>query len=192
VVVDVQGVGYELFVPLSTFAALPDLGKTVALHVHTAVREDAIQLYGFASGLERRVFELLLRASRVGPRMAQGILSGISASALLEAIQVGDVHRLKRVPGVGLKTAERIVVELRDRAAEVAAGERAGAFPPSAAAPSQLASARDEALSALVNLGYPRPHAEQVVDDALADAGRESESPDLAALIRAALRRLAT
>jgi Holliday junction DNA helicase RuvA len=105
VVVDVHGVGYELLVPLSTFTALPDEGKTVALRVHTAVREDAIQLFGFATALERAAFELLLKASRVGPRLAQNVLSGIAADVLLDAIRRGDVAALRGVPGVGTKTA---------------------------------------------------------------------------------------
>ncbi|MCZ6463288.1 MAG: Holliday junction branch migration protein RuvA [Proteobacteria bacterium] len=185
VVVDVHGVGYELLIPLSTFAALPDEGKTVALHVHTHVREDAIQLFGFATSAERATFELLLKASRVGPRLAQNILSGIAADVLVAAIQRGDVSSLRSVPGVGKKTAERIVVELRDRADEVAA--RTGAVAPGtgAGAAREIAA---QAISALQNLGYPRSQAERVVEAATAEVGEEVS---LEVLIREALRRLA-
>lgn len=183
VVVDVHGVGYELLVPLSTFAALPDEGKTVALRVHTAVREDAIQLFGFATALERAAFELLLKASRVGPRLAQNVLSGIAADVLLDAIRRGDVAALRGVPGVGTKTAERIVVELKDRAAEVSG--LAASVGSSAAAAQEPAG---QALSALLNLGYARAQAERVVEAAAAEVGPEAS---LEALIREALRRLA-
>ncbi|MCZ6785019.1 MAG: Holliday junction branch migration protein RuvA [Proteobacteria bacterium] len=185
VVVDVHGVGYELLIPLSTFAALPDEGKTVALHVHTHVREDAIQLFGFATSAERATFELLLKASRVGPRLAQNILSGIAADVLVAAIQRGDVSSLRSVPGVGKKTAERIVVELRDRADEVAARTGAVASGTGAGAAREIAA---QAISALQNLGYPRSQAERVVEAATAEVGEEVS---LEVLIREALRRLA-
>ena len=185
VVVDVHGVGYELLIPLSTFAALPDEGKTVALHVHTHVREDAIQLFGFATPAERATFELLLKASRVGPRLAQNILSGIAADVLVAAIQRGDVSSLRSVPGVGKKTAERIVVELRDRADEVAARTGAVASGTGAGAAREIAA---QAVSALQNLGYPRSQAERVVEAATAEVGEEVS---LEVLIREALRRLA-
>jgi Holliday junction DNA helicase RuvA len=127
VVIDVGGVGYEALIPLSTFARLPDEGKTVALRIHTHVREDALQLFGFATELERAAFVLLLHASRVGPKLAQTVLSGIEASALVRAIERGDVATLRSVPGVGAKLAERIIVELRDRVAELADASRDGA-----------------------------------------------------------------
>ena len=110
VIVDVNGVGYELHISLSTFAALPEVGKTVALHVHTVAREDALLLYGFATRFEKAVFELLLRANRVGPKLAQTILSGIAPERLVAALKAGEVTALKSVPGVGAKTAERMVV----------------------------------------------------------------------------------
>jgi Holliday junction DNA helicase RuvA len=185
VVIDVHGVGYELWIPLTTYAELPDEGKDVSLHVHTAVREDAIQLFGFASVAERDAFELLLRASRVGPRLAQTILSGISASDLVGAIVAGDHRALRRVPGVGPKMAERIPVELRERAAELAS--RAGPRDAAGRAAPIAGSATSEAVSALVNLGYPRNRAEQVIDGAVAAAGDEAS---LESLIREALRRL--
>jgi Holliday junction DNA helicase RuvA len=186
VVVDVRGVGYELFVPLSTFAALPDEGKTVSLHVHTVVREDALHLYGFATPPERAAFELLLKASRVGPRLAQGILSGIAPGALVAAIGSGDVKALRGVPGIGPKMAERIVVELRDRVEDWAelAPLGPGGVPAAEGGAGEPAS---EALSALLNLGYPRAKAEKVIDQVAECTGPDVPVEDW---IRAALRRL--
>jgi len=187
IVLDVQGVGYELLVPLSTFETLPDLGKTVSLLVHTAVREDAIQLFGFASSLEKELFHLLLKANRVGPKLAQSILSGMEPARLLRLLREADAKGLRKAPGVGPKLAERIGVELRDDAEKLAGrlattGSEAGPEPLLAIEPGE------ELLSALVNLGYPRNQAERVVDSALAEAPAESS---LEELIRVALRRLA-
>jgi Holliday junction DNA helicase RuvA len=187
VVLDVQGVGYELQVPLSTFEALPAAGKTVALLVHTAVREDAIQLFGFATTLEKELFHLLLRASRVGPKLAQSVLSGMEPDRLLRVLREADAKGLQKAPGVGPKLAERIAVELRDDAEKLAA--RLGAALPGAEPRTPWAGdAGEELLSALVNLGYPRARAERVVEAALASAPEEAS---LEALIRIALRRLA-
>jgi len=187
IVLDVQGVGYELLVPLSTFETLPDLGKTVSLLVHTAVREDAIQLYGFASSLEKELFHLLLKANRVGPKLAQSILSGMEPARLLRLLREADAKGLRKAPGVGPKLAERIGIELRDDAEKLAGrlgstGSQDGPEVLSAIEPGE------ELLSALVNLGYPRSQAERVVDAALAEAPPESS---LEELIRVALRRLA-
>ena len=187
IVLDVQGVGYELLVPLSTFETLPDLGKTVSLLVHTAVREDAIQLFGFASSLEKELFHLLLRASRVGPKLAQSILSGMEPTRLLQTLRDADAKGLRKAPGVGPKLAERIAVELRDEA-EKLGGRLGTAGPPVGSAPLPAVAPDEELLSALVNLGYPRSQAERVVDAALAEAPPDS---GLEALIRLALRRLA-
>jgi Holliday junction DNA helicase RuvA len=185
VVVATGGVGYELFVSLSTHAALPDEGKTVSLRVHTHVREDAIQLFGFHTDLERALFELLLRVSGVGPKLAQAVLSGIAPAELAGALGRGDAGALCRVPGVGSKTAQRLVVELRDRVAGlVAAAETAAASKEAAAPDARL----DEVVSALVNLGTARARAERVACEVLERA--EAEAP-LEALIRAALQRLA-
>lgn len=182
VVLDVGGVGYELSVSLSTFAELPDEGKTIALFVHTHVREDILALYGFATRNERDAFHLLLRANRVGPRLAQTVLSGIAPAALVAAIGEGNVKALRGVPGIGPKMAERMLVELRDPAAEFA-WEFAEGQEPSAPEPV------DEAVSALVNLGYPRAQAERT----LALAGEEvGEGASIEDLIRAALRSLAS
>jgi len=187
IVLDVRGVGYELLVPLSTFESLPDLGKTVSLLVHTAVREDAIQLFGFATSLEKELFLLLLKANRVGPKLAQSILSGMQPRQLLRLLREADAKGLRRAPGVGPKMAERIAVELRDEAEKLA-----GRLGPDAATRSPTRFDRvapdEELLSALVNLGYPRSQAERVVESALAEA--ESEA-GLEELIRLALRHLA-
>lgn len=187
IVLDVQGVGYELLVPLSTFETLPELGKAVSLLVHTAVREDAIQLFGFASSLEKELFHLLLKANRVGPKLAQSILSGMEPARLLRLLREADAKGLQKAPGVGPKLAERIGVELRDDAEKLAgrlgdSGSHGGAEPLSTIEPGE------ELLSALVNLGYPRSQAERVVGAALAESPPESS---LEELIRVALRRLA-
>ncbi len=187
IVLDVQGVGYELFVPLSTFETLPDIGKTVSLLVHTAVREDAIVLFGFASSLEKELFHLLLRASRVGPKLAQSILSGMEPARLLRLLREADAKGLRKAPGVGPKLAERIAVELRDDAEKLAG--RLGTKDAERDSGSLSAiEPGEELLSALVNLGYPRNQAERMVDAALVEASPESS---LEELIRVALRRLA-
>ncbi len=187
VIIDVGGVGYAVLIPLSTFSELPDEGKTVVLHVHTHASEGAIQLFGFASRAELVAFELLLRASRVGPRLALTVLSGITPAALLDAIRGGRIATLRAVPGVGTKLAERILLELRDRVDELAlaVAGAAGAGAPRAASDE---AARELTLSALVNLGYPRTQAERVVEEALADAGATAT---LETLVRASLKRLA-
>jgi Holliday junction DNA helicase RuvA len=187
VVVDVAGVGYELAIPLSTFAALPDEGKVVALRVHTHVREDALLLYGFARALEREAFELLLHANRVGPKLALTALSGLDAEELVRAIQEGDVGVLQAVPGIGRRMAERIVVELRERAGELAAraatGEGARAARPGSAEEALV----EQVLSALENLGVAKAQAERAARQALDELGAGAP---VEALIRAALRGL--
>ncbi len=189
VVIDVAGVGYEVLIPLSTFAELPDEGKSVALHIHTHVRESAIQLFGFHTRAERIAFELLLRASRVGPKLAQTILSGISPAELLEAIRASNVAVLRAAPGVGSKVAERILVELRDRAQELEvavapAAKEGGPDAPSAA----TRHMRDQTLSALVNLGYPKAQAERAVETTEAELDPDAT---LERWVRVSLRRLA-
>ncbi|MBW2240838.1 MAG: Holliday junction branch migration protein RuvA [Deltaproteobacteria bacterium] len=185
VVIDVAGVGYELLVPLSTFAALPDEGKTVALRVHTHVRQEAFVLYGFATAQEKAVFELLLHASRVGPKLAQTILSGVESGELIEAIRSGQVVVLRSAPGVGAKMAERIVVELRDRAAEL---EIEHASPRRPRVEPLETGARQQLVSALVNLQTPKAKAERVADEVV---GNQGEDAPIEELVRSALRRLA-
>jgi Holliday junction DNA helicase RuvA len=188
VLIDVGGVGYEVLVPLSTFADLPDEGKVVSLRIHTHVREDAFVLFGFRSAREREVFELLLLASRVGPKLALTVLSGIDAKDLVTAIRDGEAAVLQSVPGIGRRMAERIVVELRDRVAELAAAHDGASADrePRPEVPSE--GALDEILSALSNLGVSRAQAERSARSALAELGPEAP---IEGLIRTALRGLA-
>ena len=188
VIVDVGGVGYAVQIPLSTFTELPDEGKQVALHVHTHASEGAIQLFGFATRAELVAFELLLRASRVGPRLAQTILSGITPEALLDAIRGAKIASLRAVPGIGSKLAERILLELRDRIEELALAVEGAAPPGQGKRSADDSGARDQTLSALINLGYPRAQAERVVEEAASEAG---DTATLEGLVRASLKRLA-
>jgi Holliday junction DNA helicase RuvA len=179
VLVDVGGVGYFVHVPLSTYAALTELHTEVTLLIHTHVREDAFSLYGFLSAREKHLFELLLSASGVGPSLALKILSGMSVEELVPAIRGGDLGRLTRIPGVGRKTAERMVVELKDKLEAIAMeAER-----PMAASPAGIEA---DVLSALVNLGYDARTAEGVV----AEAKREAGAGNFEKLLRAALQTL--
>ena len=187
-VVDVGGVGYEVLVSLYTFAALPDESKIVSLRIHTHVRDDAIQLFGFHTDLERALFEQLIRTSGVGPKLAQAVLSGMAPRDLVAALGREDLAALVAIPGVGTKTAQRILVDLRDRVASLVAAHDLAPEPASEAAPGD--EERLEAVaSALVNLGTPRARAERVAREAL-DAP-EAEGAQLEAIVRAALRRLA-
>lgn len=177
VVLDVHGVGYEVRVPLSTFFDLPDEGKTVRLHIHTHVREDALQLFGFGSETERALFRLLIATSGVGPKLALSILSGLPAANLVAALRAGDLAALTRIPGVGRKTAERIVLDLREKVLGFEVETRSARTP----APDAAAAAE----SALTNLGYPRPHAERAVRRALESS---ADGASLETLIKEALR----
>jgi Holliday junction DNA helicase RuvA len=179
-IVDVGGVGYDVAVPLSTFYGLGEPGGEVVLRIHTHVREDALSLFGFASRLEQELFEKLIGISGIGPKVALAVLSGIEPRDLVNAIHQSDLARLTAIPGVGRKTAERMVVELKDRLpkAEPVAAPDAGA-----PAPSVL---RDDLLSALMNLGYHRPLAEKAVDAAL-----KSSAGGFEQTLRQALRELA-
>jgi Holliday junction DNA helicase RuvA len=161
-IVDVHGVGYEVFVPLSTFYDLGDPGSDVNLRVHTHVREDQLSLYGFGTALEQELFERMIGVSGIGPRLALSVLSGIDPQDLVRAVELGDVARLTAIPGVGKKTSERIVLELRDRL------PKARVAVPGVATPQSL---RDDVLSALGNLGYHRPLAERAVEAALQAIG---------------------
>ncbi len=167
VVVDVGGVGYDVAVPLSTFYGLAEPGGPVALRVHTHVREDALALFGFATALELDLFERLIGISGIGPKLALAVLSGIEPSELIGAIERGDLARLTAIPGVGKKTAERIVLELKDRLPK-------GHVAVAAAGAPEAPALRDDLLSALMNLGYHRPLAERAVDAALQGVGRDA------------------
>jgi holliday junction DNA helicase RuvA len=161
VVVDVNGVGYEVFVPLTTFSALPDRGSEVSIDIHTHVREDLIALYGFSSRRERMIFEKLMTISGIGPKLAVTILSGGSVEDLVTAIKRGDLGRLTAIQGVGKKTAERIVVELKDKFQDFAAG------------PAKT-DVEIDVLSALENLGYHRALAESAMRRAM-DGDRDGD-----------------
>jgi Holliday junction DNA helicase RuvA len=163
-IIDVAGVGYDVFVPLSTFYGLGEPGSEIALRVHTHVREDALLLYGFATLLEQDLFERLIGVSGIGPKLALAVLSGIEPPDLVRAIERGDVARLTAIPGVGKKTSERIVLELKDRLPRV----QIAAIGAGGAAPAGLL--RDDLLSALMNLGYHRPLAEKAMDAAIKSA----------------------
>jgi Holliday junction DNA helicase RuvA len=181
VVVDVGGVGYEVFVPLSTFYGLGEPGSDVALRVQTYVREDALSLYGFGTRLEQELFQRLIGVSGIGPKVALAVLSGIEPPELIRAIERSDLARLTAIPGVGRKTSERIVLELKDRLpAEPAAASPAG---PAGGAP----GLRGDLVSALINLGYHRPLAEKAVDSAL----RAAPGGDFERTLKLALRELA-
>ena len=160
VIVDVQGVGYRLNVPLSTFYALPDEGS-VRLHVHTHVREDALLLFGFLSAEEKELFGILISVSGIGPKVAINLLSHSPAVELAQAIVGADVKRLSSLPGIGRKTAERLILELKDKLARIAPRPTA-----TAATPTIMAAADpcDEALSALVNLGYKETLARKAME----------------------------
>lgn len=176
VVVDVAGVGYRVTIPLSTFYRLGEPGAEVALLTHTHVREDALALFGFLTRAEQALFERLIAVSGVGPKLAIAILSGIEAPELVAALRSSDVARLTRIPGVGKKTAERLVLELKDKVQGLAAAEEA----PAAAAP---AGGKEDLVSALVHLGYSRPEAERGVERALKEGDGRFED-----LLRRSLR----
>ena len=164
VVVDVQGVGYEVHVPLSTYYDIGSAGSEIVLRIYTHVREDALQLYGFLTDLERQMFERLIAVSGIGPKLAVAVLSGLDTRDLVAAVQRADVARLTTIPGVGKKTAERIVLELKDRLSQLDVPAAADAT----AAESPGERLRADLLSALHNLGYHRPQAEKAVTAALA------------------------
>jgi Holliday junction DNA helicase RuvA len=160
VILDAGGVGYDLQIPVSTYTALPDSGSSVSLRVHTHVREDAIQLFGFATTEEKLVFERLISVSGIGPKLAITVLSGLATPELVAAIRTGDVQRLVRIPGVGKKTAERMVLELKDKLIGV---EVEGKETVAAESGPVLSALERDVLSALLNLGCARPAAEAAI-----------------------------
>ncbi len=184
-VLDVNGVGYEVLVPLSTYFDAADAGSPapVSLHVHTHVREDALQLFGFASKFELDLFTRLIGISGIGPKLALAVLSGIEPAELVTAVRTQNIARLTSIPGVGKKTAERIGLELKDRLPVTlgAPGDAAGPAPLSA-----HDQVRADLLAALATLGYPRPAAERAADTVLRAAGDHT----LESALRASLREL--
>lgn len=185
-IVDVQGVGYEVWIPLSTFYQVPDAGHEVLLRVHTHVREDAFTLFGFVTTLEQQVFERLIAIGGIGPKLALAVLSGIDSRDLVRAVQLGDSARLTTIPGVGRKTAERITLELKDRLSTLGTLASGGA----AGAPPTESDMRADLLSALLNLGYHRPLAERAVDAALKAPGDATFEGRLRQTLRELARRV--
>ena len=183
IVIDVNGVGYDVAVPLSTFYGLGEPGAEISVRIHTVVREDALALYGFSTRLEQDLFERLIGISGIGPKVALAVLSGIEPPDLVRAIEQGDLARLTAIPGVGKKTSERIVVELKDRLprAQFAVAAAGGDAAP------VRAPVRDDVLSALLNLGYHRPLAEKAVDAAV----KATPDGDFERTLKHALRELA-
>ena len=183
IVVDVNGVGYDLYVPLSTYYDVGDAGAEISLRVHTHVREEALQLFGFLTSLEQLLFERLIGISGIGPKLAIAVLSGIDSRELVASVQRADVARLTRIPGIGKKTAERIVLELKDRLRDIAPVEiTADQQPPSG---DEL---RDDLVSALENLGYHRPVAEKAVDAVRARNGATNFEDALKGALRELMR----
>lgn len=183
-IIDNGGIGYEVVVPLSTYYTLPESNETVSLHIYTHVREDALMLFGFQTPLEKEIFMLLISVSGIGPKLAINILSGIGPDELLEAIARKDAFRLQSIPGVGKKTAERIALELSDKALKIT-----GDLEPSPAQAMTGEEKRmlDDALSALLNLGYSAKPARRAVEKARSAAG----DVGLEGVIKEALRLLA-
>ena len=168
VTVDVHGVGYEVFIPLSTYYGLPDTGKAVSFRIHTQHKEDVLKLFGFLTAEEKKIFETLIAINKVGPKMALSVLSGMSVAVLMEAVANNDVDRLSSISGVGRKTAERLVLELRDKLKNMAAPESSGG----GATPAN--GTVDDALSALINLGYKKSQAENALRKVAAVAGPDA------------------
>jgi Holliday junction DNA helicase RuvA len=184
VIIEANGVGYEVFVPLSTFYSLPESHERVSLHIYTHVREDALHLYGFLTELEKKLFLMLISVSGIGPRLSMNILSGTGAEELLTAVASGDSCRLKAIPGIGKKTSERIALELKEYASKILDDQEAVS---PVAVKEENRSLVDDAISALLNLGYPEKRAMRAV---LTVQRQEGEST-LEDLIRAALKILA-
>jgi Holliday junction DNA helicase RuvA len=188
VIIDVGGVGYDVTIPVSTFYELGEPGSDVSLKIHTHVREDALQLFGFWTGREKELFLKLTSVSGVGPKLAITMLSGMPAGELINAITNNDLVRLTSIPGVGRKTAERVVVELRDKLAVISLESReADRKAAHELAPGE-AAVRDDTISALMALGYPKAIAERAVSFALREEGERT----IEAVLKRALRRLSS
>ena len=188
VIVDVSGVGYEVNIPLSTFYDLENEGSNVKLRIYTHVKEDALQLYGFKTARERELFINFISVSGIGPKLGIALLSGMSADELIACIKSNNLARLTLIPGVGKKTAERLIVELREKMAALSVAQldvEPGAKPEAAEATSED-SVRSQALSGLMNLGYQRSAAEKAVDAALAEGGEIT----VESILKRALRKI--
>ena len=183
VVVECAGVGYELAISIATYTELGEPGADARLHVYTHVREDALLLFGFAEPQEKRLFEKLLTISGIGPKLAITVLSGISADRLVGAIRAGDHATLTKIPGIGKKTAERVVLELKDKLDDMQ-----GLTPQATPATPSLGAVADDVLSALINLGYPRPVAQKAVETAAKDPATATDFEKLFRASMAAVR----
>ena len=172
-IVDVNGVGYQVFTPLSTYYALPNLGQTVSLKIHTRVREDELKLFGFLTEQEQTIFQKLITINKVGPRLALGILSGMSPADFISAVMNNDAARLSTIPGVGKKTAERLTLEMKDKLADL--GLEMQHHPEA----TQKQGFYDDALSALINLGYKKPEAEKALKTIYNQNGKDANLEDL-------------
>jgi len=181
--IDVSGVGYEVNIPLSTFCTLPDVGAQVVLFIHTHVREDALQLFGFSQAVERDLFRLLLAVNGVGPKVAMGILSGITIPELLDAVATDNAEPLGAIPGVGKKTAQRLLLELKDKIISITAGRSRDS---ATIIPNEIL--QNDALSALVNLGYKEAPVKRAIAIVLKD---RKTAPTLDILLKEALHLLA-
>jgi Holliday junction DNA helicase RuvA len=176
-IIECGGVGYDATISVATFTSLPPEGAEARLHIHTHVREDALALFGFAEPQEKRLFEKLLTISGIGPKLAITVLSGIDSARLVAAIRASDHATLTRIPGIGKKTAERVVLELKDKLDDMAVAP--------AAASTHYGPAGDDALSAMVNLGYARPIAQKAIETAIAK--NPATAQDFELLFRAAM-----
>ncbi|MDD3249710.1 MAG: Holliday junction branch migration protein RuvA [Smithella sp.] len=185
VVVDAQGVGYRVFIPLTTFYALPDEDQAITLHIHTSVKDDAIHLFGFYTREERELFQLMISVNGIGPKVALNILSGISSAELLGAISAGNLTRLMTIPGIGRKMAERLILELKEKVLKKMAAD---AIPAADAKQKQAEKMREDVLSALMNLGYKTGAARDALDKAARDL---QEDPAMDQLLKKALKILA-
>jgi Holliday junction DNA helicase RuvA len=185
VIVEANGIGYQIFIPLTTFYELPDTNQKVTLHIHTHVRQDDISLFGFGTGEEKGVFELMISVSGIGPKLAMNILSGISAEELVRAVSHGNLERLVAIPGVGKKTAERMILELKDKVVKLSTYE---AIYKDDGDIRVYDSIIDDVLSALVNLGYKSQRAREVLDKIIKES---PESLTLDILLKKALKILA-
>lgn len=185
ITLDVHGIGYRVFVPLTTFYELPETGESITLHIHTHVKEDAINLFGFHTLEERNMFQVMISVSGIGPRLAMNILSGINVDDLVDAITGGNLRRLLSIPGVGKKMAERLVLELKDKVLKL---DRGQAAPRDRAVPRSLEEAvKEDALSALINLGYKSQIARDVIEKIMKE---KTELPALDLLLKRALQQL--
>ena len=187
VILDTNGVGYEVTIPLSTFYDMEEVGANISLRVYTHVREDALQLFGFRTARERELFLRLISVSGIGPKLGIAMLSALSADDIITSIRTNNLARLTSIPGVGRKTAERLCIELRDKMAALSSAAMEEEFATSAAgAPPSEDVVREDTLSALLNLGYQKAPAEKAIAQALQDGGDLS----VEVLLRRALRTL--